>query len=276
VLFEQRLTNVLATAGRIDELEAYTRRFPSWKEIESEFRVEVDGPIAVPSLAELAKQTPDMQRWMQSIHQQMQRDLPRVADDICGTVAELLTKLEQVEPNLTPTQVGRLSKGISRLESLCKLHDSMSQVGLDSPVKRLALKVCALGAQTTALRHQEALAHSLSILRADLKDSELVFGGGKGAKALAQWVNGAGVEEKVKALVAELEQLQQESPGLSDEEREARLAEIRIKVQSQAGLLNHAAARLLEMLETPEPQVDEPALEAQSKEQDLDVLEAGF
>lgn len=250
-LFHERLTNILIAANRIGEFEGYARKFPAWHEIQSEFRIEVDGPIKVPSLSELAKQEPDMQRWMQQIHQQMQRDLPKLIDDFCATAAEFLGRLEQVDPgNLTNTQANQLSKAVTRLESLIKLYGSITQdTDYDSPVRSLYRVLSSIQAYTHNLAlTQEQLREYLQQDRQVIRDSELLNGASKGAKALYEWVFGASVEERVKALVQELKQFQSEASELSEAERDHTLQELKNKAESQALLMNHAAGNLLSLL----------------------------
>lgn len=299
-LFRERLTNILTTALRVDEFEAYARKFPAWKEIETEFRIEVDGPVKIPALSDLAKQEPDMQRWMKNVREQMQRDLPKLIDDACGTSAEFLSKLEQVDlANLNHAGAEKLAKGQERLESLLRLHDSICE-GLsdaDAPVRSLiSLVLKTADYSKTLMTAPNLLEQYLLKLRQTLKDSELLGGAGKGAKALYEWVHGVSVEQRVKALALGLKQFQQELPNLSQDERRIKLEELKRKAESQAGLMSHAATNLLALLDNllaaslqtqTEPaamqlaiakeeatEITETALESDIT--DLKMLEAGF
>lgn len=207
-LFQLRLTNILSTANRMNEFDAYARKFPAWQEIEQEFRIEVDGPVRVPSLTELAKQEPDMQRWMHNIHAQIERDLPKLIDDACDTAAEFLGRLEQVEPaNLNSTQANQLTRSQERLESLAKLYYSMcpsTDVNSPTAAPAIALIGHALEASHLCKRPtttKDTLQEHLISLRSVLKNNELICGASKGAKALYEWVHGASVEQKIKAVV---------------------------------------------------------------------------
>lgn len=292
-LFQLRLTNILSTANRMDEFDAYVRKFPAWQEIEQEFRIEIDGPVRVPSLTELAKQEPDMQKWMHNIHAQIERDLPKLVDDACGTAAEFLGRLEQVEPgNLNNTQANQLTRGQERLESLAKLYYSMcpsTDVNHPTSAPVIALIGHALEASHLCKRPtttKDTLQEHLISLRSVLKNNELICGASKGAKALYEWVHGASVEQKIKAVVLELKQFQQELPGLSQDERRTRLEELKRKAESSAGVMSHAAGNLLTLLNNlltvvnaptlqevePEPE-SEPAIASEYSDE---ILEAGF
>lgn len=290
-LFHERLTNILTTANRLDEFEAYERKFPAWREIEQEFRIEVDGPVRVPSVTDLAKQEPDMQIWMRNIHQQMQRDLPKLIDDACGTAAEFLSKLEQWDAaNLTHTQAEKLAKGHERLESLLRLHDSIcgDLSSTDAPVRSLiSLVLRAADHSKTLMTASDLSGQYLLNLRQTLKDNEVLGGAGKGAKALYEWVHGASVEQKIKTLVQELKQFQAELPNLSQVERQSRLEQLKHQVENQTGVMSHAATNLLALLNNllaasqPKPVelvgtdeiASEPELDSSS---DLEMLEVGF
>lgn len=251
-LFYARINNILAAANRQDEFESYARKFPVWSEIQEEFRIELDGPIKIPALSELAKQEPDMQRWLRNVHDQMQRDLPKLIDDLCSTASVFLGRLEQVDPQkLNNTQANQLSKASDRIESLNKLYDSIClDTTFDSPVRSL-IRVCSATkiyyAKNPALT-QDALISYLCHKREELKDSELLCGAGIGHRALYEWVHGASREQRIKDLVQELELFKQGMSNLSDEEHSSQLQALKTKAESQALLMNHAYCNLLAML----------------------------
>lgn len=268
-LFRLRLMNILTTAQRMDEYDEYVNKFPSWGEIEDSFRIEIDGPIAVPSAVDLAKKSPEMQRWMGNVHQQLRRDFPKLTDDICAAAADALSRLETAEPgSLSEHQKGLLDKAVERLGSLRNLHDSMSEaIGDDSSARRLidqTLQVVrfSLWPSTT----EEVLGQKLSSLRSELIDSELLINGGKGAKALYQWVHGQSLEDRVKAIAEEIRLLQEQLPELPPEDKEARLLALKAKADQHAGLLTHAAGALKTMLQSldapAQPTTEVPAVAA--------------
>lgn len=250
-MFELRLKNVLGAAGRDVEFDSYACKFPLMTAIESELRLEIDGPIRIPSVVEMALETPEMQQWMGRIREQLERDLPRLVDDICGTAADFLTRLDRVTPgNLTLTQAKGLAKTHDRLQSLYKLLRSMESVEVGHPALIMIRQVVTIGglcnlSDTTV----EKLTESLIEYRKVLKSSDFLGNVTKGSRALHEWVNGLSAEQRCKALIAEMQILQSELPKLSPQERQDQLSAFKTRAQSEAALMSGTAAQLLSLVD---------------------------
>jgi len=278
-LYEIRLTNVLSAANRMVDFARYVDEFPTLAAIEREFRVEVDGRIPVPSLVEVAKQSPEMQVWLGTIRAQLVEELPRIVDEMSGQIAEIATLCEK---NLVKVSVRRSQKIAQTCERLGVLHKMYQSINPDrgkgqSPlVKQLVISTMALG----VLNPDAAVEVQLLNLRQSLSKSDHAFflNSGAGGKQLADWVGGRNAEDELKAIISELKTLEQLTP----QERSARLSELHsctqnsiLKTQTQGqyvlDLLNQQAqsARQEVLIEPAEPVPT-------NRESNQALIEAGF
>lgn len=192
-----------------EKLEEYAGLFPTREDVENNFRVEIQGPIRVPSLIEqsgedarlaanLAQETEARQRlelleaenqatrqlqaeWSNSIRESLSQSLASARDEILGTVADTLERLEGVEPGRIPKQMERaLNTNLQRLEAL---------VSFDSSLSDLVQRTNELRQVATTSISPESLQERLNRFKANLQqEAESLRGTGKGHKALAQWM----------------------------------------------------------------------------------------
>lgn len=290
-LYQRRLGNILGKLNRLEEMPEFLAKFPTRQQIRESFRVEVEGPIRVPSAMELAQEVnPDFKSWMQQLHTQIQRDVPRLSDEICGAVADFLSRIESADPeNLKQVQSEALTKAYERIQALQALYASMNQVKVaGDEIEALLVRAGQLATAFTSKRYnRDQMFRYLVDYKSELRQSEaLVSGSGKGSKALARWTGIVSIEDRMKALRAEIAE-SKKATDLSDGDRMAQTAALQIRVKSMADLLGVAASQLMESIDLPPaPSVQQELLVAEVEvveevtETQVDihpqVAEAGF
>ena len=243
-LLETRLTNILGAAGKLEFLPGYVEKFPSDDELEENFRLEIEGPIRVPGVAEMADQTPEYQQFLQQVRQQMQRDFPEWLSKTATSIATFLTRWQGCDPEkLNDKQAGLLNEAYARLEVDAELHDSMGFIDIH-PARKLLDDCLALTHE--ACPDVATLNAKLAALKDDLCASEWVTEPQtKGTRELARWVGVETLEDRIKAFTQEVKTVAALDDGQAKTEA---LQALQVQARSFGGILLTTANYLLEQV----------------------------
>lgn len=273
VLFESRLQNVLTAANRADDFNSYAGEFPTWTEIEREFRIEVDGRIPVPSLLEIAKQSPEMQRWMGDVRKQLTEELPRLIDEILDLSTGVIRYTEKNAVNQTEQRTKMMGQNHERLMTLRKMYLAIAYP--ESPAASDI--VTGLIDRCDTLKfwdgNSEKTDSGLLNLRKWLmqSDNTLLIGRGDGCKALSEWVQGRNAQDEFKSIKNEIQALQ--NAELTGKELSPKLFELQQRADSSLLKTQMQSQHIAELIDGLRQGAIAPATELAINH---DVVEAGF
>lgn len=249
-LYLDRITNVLEAADRADKFQEYADRFPCIEELENNFRIEIEGPIRVPSVGEIASQTPEIRAFLNQIKSQMQRDLPEWVGKASAAIAAYLIRWDTCDPEfLTTSQSSSLNDLHSRLNNLGSLYNAM-----DFPDAHPAsgfVQTC-LGL-SEGITDKTSVREKLDEIRNNLLSQDWVLmPASKGAKDLSRWCGVASLEDRLKDFKAQVEALE----DLEPEQKAVNLAGLQRRARSFSGVLTKDLETLLNSVNLDCKQVD--------------------
>lgn len=191
----------LNSVGVAQALDAYADRFPTCEKVAQDFRLELFGPVAIPSLVEQVRENTELaaavarqeeidalrilqRSWQQQIQQSLGNAVRSARDEVCALIADSLSDIEGHQSGglITPAARDRLHRTCERLQTLVNFDGSLGELVSEvSQVHSLFL--------ATSTGRSATLAQKIQALRSQLR-TELaqLHTAGDGHRALAEWV----------------------------------------------------------------------------------------
>ncbi len=197
----KEIIETIKTDDNVEEIEVikqdYLERFPTFDEINSNFYLEMFGPIKIPSIKEQCLIDAELAEYQQRNHkakamleletefkkglqQKLGEAIKTASDEFCHILAENLSTLEELEEQgLSDHKKGKLIEAVERAKNLVSFEK-----GLEDVAEQFSqIAECANSKQFLLMEESiEKLREKLS------KEKDLISVSTKGHRALAQWL----------------------------------------------------------------------------------------
>jgi hypothetical protein len=243
-VYEHRVRTILDKVGAPEsQIQEALDKFLTKEEIRQNVRLSVEGPIAIPRMADIAKISPEFQSWIKSTHESLAEELPQMDSKLCGAMAAYLERLYKIDPTDTRAKSAKVVELAARESRIIAEMVQLRRQIIPKPdqLDHDAMAVLSVNTEAAMLDQEKAKVRALqSVL---VEREYLKYPASRGHKELAAFVGMVSMDDRYAMLLETIAKVQN-----GDYEHDTERQELLRKIETEYRVISQRNTRRISAL----------------------------